>query len=736
MPNPETATDMNATHLRPKPIALATAMLLASLSAATLAAPDVTAAANANAAPSTDLPAVVVTAPANRAPKASITGLGELPAWEAPAQAQTFSQDALHDAQVSRLADLTKLDASVSDAYNTVGYWDYLTVRGFQLDNAYNYRREGLPISAETRIALDNKAGVELLKGTSGIQSGVSAPGGLVNFLVKRPQSGVRNAELAFNNSGGQLASVDVGERFGERNAFGLRVNAALEKLNTPVDNTEGHRHLLAVATDWQVAPGTLLEAEIEHSWQSQASVPGLSLLGTRLPSVREFSPALNLNNQPWSTPVQLQGDTGTLRWKQALGEGWKSSVTYGEQRLKSNDRAAFPYGCTDPSLGYVYNYCSNGDFELYDYRSDHEVRVTRALLAQVDGQLRWGGVQHELRAGLMRSLFHTEIAPQAYNYVGTGNLGAPYAAFAAAPTMDDASTNRQESSTELTLQDSVRWADHWQAWLGLRHTSLRRHSVKTDGSEDTALNQSINTPWAALAYTFAPQTRAYISWGEGAEAKAAPSNGTLSNAGQVLPVLKSRQVEAGVKGQYTAQRVSAQWGINVFRIQRPQTAEVNNAIVYDGDAVHQGTEGYWQGRMGAWGLSASAMLIDATRRNSSTDSINGKAPTNVPTHAVTLSGSHTWATPLPTTLQLDVARQGQRWVNEANTIELPAWTRVDAALRTTQSLSAGRSVTWQLAVRNLLDTRAWRESPTSFGHIYLFPIERRTATVSAQLAF
>ncbi len=719
---------MNTTFPRLSPTALACALFSATLPIAVRADDSVT---------DSTLPNVVVSAPAARSPKASITGLGDLPAWATPAQAQSYSQGALSDAQVTRLADLTKLDASVSDAYNTTGYWDYLNVRGFQLDNAYNYRREGLPISAETRIALDNKSAVELFKGTSGIQAGVSAPGGLVNLLVKRPQARVRNAEIAINSSGGQLASVDLSDRFGERNAFGLRVNAAVEKLNTPVDNTQGHRQLLSLSTDWQVTPGTLLEAEMEHSWQSQASVPGLSILGTRLPSVSEFSPALNLNNQPWSTPVQLQGDTGTLRWKQALSEGWKSSLTYGEQHLKSNDRAAFPYGCTQGASYTSTNYCEDGSFDLYDYRSNDEVRITRSLLAQLDGSVQVAGMKHDLRVGVLRSLYHTEIAAQAYNFVGTGNLSAPYTAFAASPDATTASANRKESSTELTLQDSVSLSADWQAWLGLRHTSLRRHSIKTDGSEDTALSQAVNTPWAALAYTFAPQTRAYLSWGEGVEAKAAPTNTSLINAGQVLPVLKSRQVEAGVKSQYALDRLSGQWGANVFRIRRPEAATLsNNVFAIDGSSVHQGAEAYWQGRLGAWGLSGSAMLLDATRHGSATDSINGKAPVNVPKHAMTLSGSHTWASPLPTTLQLDVVHEGERWVDSANTLRLPAWTRVDMALRATQSLSEGRSVTWQLAINNLLDTRAWRESPTSFGHIYLFPMQRRTAMASAQLAF
>ena len=196
------------------------------------------------------LPSVNVTAQSPRQPRAGITGLGDGPAWQQPAQAQSFGETTLRNAQATRLADLTKLDASTTDAYNTVGYWDYLSIRGFTLDNAYNYRREGLPTNAETRLPLDNKASVELLKGTSGMQAGVSAPGGLVNLVVKRPDARVRTAMVSVDDAGDMLASVDLSERTGDRQEWGVRVNAAAERLATHVDNTKGHRQLLALAVD------------------------------------------------------------------------------------------------------------------------------------------------------------------------------------------------------------------------------------------------------------------------------------------------------------------------------------------------------------------------------------------------------------------------------------------------------------------------------------------------------
>ena len=723
-------------HPALSPLALAACGLFASLSAHAQSAGDDEA---------STLPSVSVSAPAKRQAKASIAGLGDGPAWQQPVQAQTFSEELLKDAQVKRLADLTKLDASVTDSYNSVGYWDYLSVRGFTLDNGYNYRREGLPVSAETRFPLENKASLEVLKGTSGLQSGVSAPGGLVNLMVKRPDGRIRSAGVSIDNAGEARTQIDLGDRFGQQGEFGVRVNAALAKLNTHFDNTNGHSRLLALAGDWRLSPDTLIEAEVEHSYTSQPTLAGQTLLGNSLPSARAFSRNLNLNNQPWTQPVEMTGNTGTVRWTQKLRADWTSVVTYGEQHLRTDDRMAFPYGCYEESSDtYYYAACPNGNLDLYDYRSENEKRLTRSLKGELNGSVMLAGMQHMLRLELMRSLYSTALQPQAYNYATNDlgaslNLNAPYAPLNAAPTMDDASPNRWERTTELSVQDTMQLAPNWTAWLGLRHTRLNRHSIETDGNKETRIEQSLNTPWAALGWSFAPKTQAYVSWGEGVEVKAAPRllEDALDNSGQVLPALKSRQTELGVKGQYVAGAVSALWGTNLFEIRRPQAETVSNTFQIDGDARHRGLEAFWQGRMGAWGLGGSVMFIDAERRGSQDSSVNGKSAVNVPEHSVKLSGSYGFHTPWAATLHADVVHEGQRWVDSANTIRLPSWTRVDLGLRAVQPMLGQRSVTWRLGIVNVFNTRAWREAPSMFGgHTYLFQLPERTITASAQIDF
>ena len=155
-------------------------------------------------------------------PRATVSGF-DAPLKEVPVSATLIDSEQIDRSGARRLADLTKFDASVTDAYNAPGYWDFVSIRGFTLDNRFNFRREGLPISAETTIPLDNKERVEILKGTSGIQAGTSAPGGLVNYVVKRPtDQDLREVKLELGSRANVLAAVDLGGRFGAESRLRL----------------------------------------------------------------------------------------------------------------------------------------------------------------------------------------------------------------------------------------------------------------------------------------------------------------------------------------------------------------------------------------------------------------------------------------------------------------------------------------------------------------------------------
>jgi iron complex outermembrane receptor protein len=685
---------------------------------------------------STDLPSVTVT---GRSPEsvAGVGGFGDIPLARLPFQATVVSSERLADNGLHTLADITRFDASLGDAYNSEGYWSNFTIRGFAIDNRYNYRRDGLPINAETAIALENKSRIEVLKGTSGMQAGTSAPGGLVNLVVKRPEGTTRSVGLGWRQDSTFGAWADIGQRFGDGEAFGLRVNAVHEELDPRTRQLEGRRSLLAAAGDWRVNLDTLVEAEIEWSRQTQPSVPGMSLLGNTLPDANRFDPRTNLNNQPWSQPVVLEGTTASLRLQQRLSDAWRAVAHYGSQQLTSDDRLAFAYGCS--AEGNFDRYCSDGTYDLYDYRSDNEKRRTQALDLGLQGKLQTASITHDLGAGVLLIRAKAGFQPQAFNYAGVGNVDGTLVT-APASELDDPSTNRDERSTEFYLRDAIALTSRLNAWIGLRHTRLERRSVLTDGSQATDYAQNVTTPWLALSHAFTPELMGYVSWGRGVESEVVPNRDRFTNQGQALPALKSRQIELGIKGS----GAPLAWSVTTFDVERPRYANVGTDCFDDttgdtctrqpdGHQRHRGLEAEAELKLGALALQAGAMLLDAKNRGvSSNPAIDGKRPVNVPKRTLKLNAAYRIDALPGLNAAAGLVHEGERMVLQDNSVSIPSWTRLDAALRYEHRV-ASRLLTWRLGVDNLTNKRAWKESPLQFDHVYLYPLQPRTWRISLQ---
>jgi iron complex outermembrane receptor protein len=667
---------------------------------------------------------VTITGRLEAAP-AGVAGFGDVPAAKAPFQAMSISQAALADAGTRTLAEITRLDAGVADAYNAPGYWSALTVRGYVLDNNHNYQRDGLPISAETAIALENKDRVEVLKGTSGAQAGTSSPGGLANLVVKRPRGTDQSTVfLGWSERGNWKAAADIEREWGETGALGLRLNAAVESLDPVVHDLQGNRHLLALAGTARVSADRRIDAEVEISHQSQPSMPGFSLLGDQMPSARQVDPKLNLNNQRWSLPVVFDGTTASIRWTEALAGDWTLVAHALSQKLRTDDRIAFPFGCSAENR--YDRYCSDGSFDLYDYRSENERRDTFAGAIHVDGSAQWAGMRHQLSTGVTWTDFRLQPNTQAYNWAGTGNIDGSVQADAA-PTPTYSTDGRHERSTELHLRDHVELSSGTGVWVGVRHTRLER-----------GYDQSFTTPWVALSQAMGGGWLVYGSWGQGIESEVAPSLPTYTNAGKVLPALRSRQAEAGLKFN------QRDWSANVtaFDIRRPMTADLGACDGtaasctrgIDGDQHHRGLEAGMEARFGDLALQTTAMWLRARREGASDAALNGQTPPNVSERSARLLA--TWHVSALTGLsaQASLDYEGPRFVDPQNTARIPGWTTVGLATRYAVR-TTGHEWIGRFGVDNLFDRRAWRESPYQFDHIYLYPLEPRTFRASLQVS-
>ena len=679
---------------------------------------------------------------------ARVSGFGDVSANELPFSTTTITRATLEDIGARRVSDALRLDASVTDAFNSPAYWDILSVRGFTLDNRYNYRREGLAISAETMIPMDNKERVELLKGTSGIQAGTSSPGGLVNYVVKRAPTNVdqtiRNITISYGQGNNRSVAADLGGRFGEMAEFGYRFNVAHEELDPYIRNTKGNRDLVALAMDWRLKAGTVLDIEIEKSRREQIGFIGYSILDNVLPA--PVDPRINLTRQPWSVPGVFNALTGSVKLRQELNDGWQWTTQYGAQRLKTDDRLTYAYGYNCYAIPNIFsspdNLCNrftrDGKYEIDDFRSENEKRFVDVLQTEISGSANIKGFKHNFTLGVLRQRQLDRLPPyQAWNLAGEGSI---YGGSTSNPdpTPTFANTNRSEYSNELTVKDHVELTTRTSIWMGLRQVALNRSSKQnTTGNTYPSHHEGrINLPWLAISSKI-DQKIIYASHGHGVEQLVVPNSPLwTTQAGQQLGVGRSRQTELGLRSM--EKRDSIGWNLAVFQIERPLAYDEDTGPgVFqrrlDGKQTHNGLELGASLMQGPWRFGSQAQWLKAKISDvQQTTSSVGTTPLNVPKFVFRGMAEYRYSSVPGLRTGLRVSHEGQRNVTEDGAIQLPAWTTLDATGHYDAKINNVAS-TWTLGIDNLADKRYWRESPKQFGHYYLYPGAPRTFRATVQ---
>lgn len=672
-----------------------------------------------------------------------VGGLG-LTLAQTPQSIAVLGADLLAATASSSLSQAIKLDASLSDSYNTTGYIEGMSVRGFLLNQDNNYLRNGLPVSNHAPIALENKERIEVFKGVAGLQAGVSAPGGLVNYVTKTPQPGNFSTVLfGSDDTGGRKVHLDHNTHW---DATGVRFNLASENLHTVFNRAEGKREFASLVLATQVDSTTKLTVDMDYHHKKQPSVPGLGLLDTNGDGVSDTLPAsiysrLNLNSQSWSLPVEATSTNAQILVDHQITEYWKSHFGVSTQRTVLQDRLAFPDGCSTTAEPVYVGLCGNGDVDIYDYRSENENRSTWAWDANMQGKVMAGGVVHQLTMGLSGSNARTDLAPkQAYNFVGTTNINTPIA-LPADGTVNSLNTNSRESAVEVYASLSSDLTPSVRSFLGFRTSRLNRNSERSDGSRAIAIEQTVTKPWAGMSWSPVASTLFYATWGQGSELEAVPNRPSeFVNAGEVLPALKSEQTELGMKWQAHPRLMVTGAAFNIskpYADDRATAGGVPMRFAGGKTALHRGWELMVVGQASKQlSVQASYMVIDAKYTEAIDSALVGQQVTNVPKAKASLFTDYKIAALPGLSLSGLLTHESGKTVTADGAVSLPAAWQLDGGIRY-QNRLRGKSVQWALNVENLTDRSYWREAPTQYwGGTYVFPSTPRTVRARVTVEF
>ena len=562
--------------------------------------------------------------------RASVGGFGEASLFDTPASITAIGRTQMQDLSIRSTTEAMRFDASVADAYNAVGYAEQFSIRGFALDNNYSYRKDGFAIPGDTQIPLENKERIEVLKGLAGLTAGIATPGGIVNYVTKRPTNApLRSATVEVSERGTLYGTVDLGGRFEDRR-FGYRINAAAADLHPYVRGANGDRQFVSAAFDWQITPDALLQLDMDYQRKAQITAPGFQLIRNEvLPT--GVSAKMLLNDQPWTRPVTTKDSNLGLRFEYKLAPDWLATVSGNKHWFKRDDFTAFPYGCSNEGAGFYPGYCSNGDYDVYDYQSTGERKTPWGVQAQVQGKFATGALRHALTVGASYSERHDSFGDYVYDYVGYSNLWSPLVTphAAADRVTGPVFERRSDDESALFAQDIVSLTNQLTLHAGLRHVQIKRSEYVADIKDYVHGDDSFLLPSVALVFSPSHDWNVYGTISHGLQhGGVAPMQ--TENENQVLAPQRSHQVEVGAKAALDN-------GINLsaalFQIRQGlEYTDASNTYVRNGRETHRGIELTAQGRATpALDWSLSLMALNTRQEGTGQASIDGKRVTDVP---------------------------------------------------------------------------------------------------------
>ncbi|MCK9800743.1 TonB-dependent receptor [Pseudomonas sp. MAFF 302030] len=653
--------------------------------------------------------------------------LGNQQLKDVPFSVTAFTAKTIADQQAQTVGDVLLNDASVRQSAGFGNFSQVFMIRGLPLngdDISYNGLYGVLPRQIIATEALER---VELFKGpnafVNGVTPGGSGIGGGVNLQPKRAgDTPTRSVTLDSNGSGRTGGHIDLGQRFGEDQRFGARLNLLQREGQTRIDDEDQRSTLATLGLDYR---GERLRLSADVGYQKQVINQGRPVvyLASTLDKVPHAPSAKGNYAQSWSYS-QLEDTFGMARAEYDFSDNWTGYVAGGAKHTRENG---------------VYSSLTLNDLAgngrggmLY---SPHD-EDNQSLMAGLNGRVQTGPISHQLNLGLagmwgeQRSAFENIGAASRY----FNNIYHPTPQPRPTPTSfgSDIHDPRIVGKNQLksaALSDTLGFIDD-RVLLTL---GLRRQSISVDGWNTTSgartarYQESITTPVYGLVLKPWEYVSFYANRIEGLAKGPTPPT-SASNNQDTFPPVRSKQVEAGVRLDMDTFGGS----LGVYRIEQPSSYTQDGIFRVDGQQLNKGVELslYGEPLRGLRLLGGATVM--KTRIDGSVNGVNdGNRAVGVPSFQLNIGAD--WDVPgvEGAALSARMLRTGGQYVNASNSLSLPTWNRFDLGSRYRFKLDE-KDITLRANLENVANTAYWASANGG----YLTQGTPRTLKVSATLDF
>lgn len=634
--------------------------------------------------------------------------LGTSDVMDTPFSTVNFTSELIEDIQARTLADVITNDASVRTTTSTGGFGEDFQIRGFSVGTG-DVGLNGLyGLLSANRVPMELVERVELLKGPGTLMRGIppnGSIGGSINVVTKRAQDEpLTRLTTTYTSKSNLGAHLDMGRRFGENNAWGVRFNGVLRGGEASIDDGKQDLGLGALALDYR---GDRLRWTLDAIYQDDDVDDFRAQIGfqpniTEIPAAPDgritFYPGTTLTQRDKTIASRLEYDiTENLTGHVALG--YRDNVV----------KQVFPISVNPVTLARA-GVDADGNFGVMNSYYDS---YSKTLSGDVGLQARFdtGSIGHSIALGV------TRMSQETGNGYSPGTTAAASNIYNPSPLPANALVrNSMQRASETTL-DSIAIADtlSFAQDRVLLTVGARKQTVDVDSYSTTTGARTSNykadaiSPVAGIVIKPLENVSVYSNFTEGLT-RGAIVGANYANAGEVLNPYKSKQYEAGVKVDWGSITTTAA----IFQLARPAAQEDDAGVYgYFGEQRNRGIELTAYGELQP-GLRIMAGAAFTQAKLTKTDGgINeGNRAPGVPSTTANLGLD--WDTPWVDGLSLNgrVAYTSSSYISAENTLSLPAITTFDVGARYRLKV-AGKNVVLRANIDNLTDKKYWLAAGT-----------------------